>query len=59
MKTSIKTLKNGLKLILVEDKTKNATTAELIVKYGSVVRNINVDGEDYEPLSTNNLTIKF
>lgn len=48
MKTSIKTLKNGLKLILVEDKTKNATTAELIVKYGSVVRNINVDGEDYE-----------
>lgn len=48
MKTSIKTLKNGLKLILVEDKTKNATTAELIVKYGSAVRNINVDGEDYE-----------
>ena len=48
MKTSIKTLKNGLKLILVEDKTKNATNAELIVKYGSAVRNINVDGETYE-----------
>ena len=45
IKTTIKKLKNGLTMVLVEDKSKNQTSAVLTVKYGSKVNHVQV-GDD-------------
>lgn len=47
MKTSINKLKNGLTIICVEDQEKNQTFAELIVKYGSIIKNVKIDGKEF------------
>lgn len=48
IKTSVKKLKNGLTVVCVEDKSKNMSEAELLVKYGSEIKNIKIDGHIYE-----------
>lgn len=41
-------LKNGIRLVMCEDKTKNKTFMEIIVKFGGLTRNFEIDGEKYE-----------
>ena len=48
IKTTIKKLKNGLTMVLVEDKNKNQTTAVLTVKYGTKVSHVKVLDEIIE-----------
>ena len=48
IKTTIKKLKNGLTMVLVEDKSKNQTTAVLTVKYGTKVSHVKVLDEIIE-----------
>ena len=48
MKTTIKKLKNGLTMVLVEDKSKNQTSAVLTVKYGSIVKRVQTGDEIIE-----------
>lgn len=48
IKTTIKKLKNGLTIVLVEDKNKNQTTAVLTVKYGTKVSHVKVLDEIIE-----------
>lgn len=48
IKTTIKKLKNGLTMVLVEDKSKNQTSAVLTVKYGTKVNHVQVENESIE-----------
>lgn len=48
MKTTIKKLQNGLTIVLVEDKSKNQTSAVLTVKYGSIVKRVQTGDEIIE-----------
>lgn len=48
IKTTIKKLKNGLTMVLVEDKSKNQTSAVLTVKYGTKVNHVQVGDEIIE-----------
>ena len=48
IKTTIKKLKNGLTMVLVEDKSKNQTSAVLTVKYGTKVSHVKVGDEIIE-----------
>lgn len=48
IKTTIKKLNNGLTMVLVEDKSKNQTSAVLTVKYGTKINHIQVENEIIE-----------
>lgn len=41
-------LKNGIRLVLCEDKTKNRTFMKIIVNYGGAIKKIKYDGKEYD-----------
>lgn len=47
IKTSTILLDNGVRLVLSQDKSKNQTYAELIVKYGGMFKNFKVNNKKY------------
>ncbi|MBO5476070.1 MAG: insulinase family protein [Bacilli bacterium] len=41
-------LKNGIRLVLCEDQTKNRTFMKIIVNYGGAIKKIKYDGKEYD-----------